>query len=108
MNKNHKTLYMILAVLLVSFLFFGSREKEVVEGFQEGMTVDELQTKLKDCDKNTKQKWKELRDLWASSQDEVIDELTKAERDPCSEDSLTALSKAMDIIQDATNKIKKL
>ena len=33
MKKNHKMLYMILAVLLVSFLFFGSREKNVVEGF---------------------------------------------------------------------------
>jgi len=32
MKKNHKMLYMILAVLLVSFLFFGSREKNVVEG----------------------------------------------------------------------------
>ena len=40
MKKNHKMLYMILAVLLVSFLFFGSREKNVVEGFFPGLGGD--------------------------------------------------------------------
>jgi hypothetical protein len=87
MKKNHKTLYMILAVLLISFLFFGSRKEEVVEGFQEGfnpMDMLKVLEKGKKCrDKEANEGWEKIFTAWGTSEGAVKEILGKAEQHAC-------------------------
>ena len=75
MKKTHKTLYMILAVLLISFLFFGSRKEEVVEGFQEGFKPMKMLTVLKKgkkCRENeANEGWEKIFTAWGTSEGAV-------------------------------------
>ena len=87
MKKTHKTLYMILAVLLVSFLFFGSRKEEVVEGFQEGFKPMKMLTVLKKgkkCrDNEANEGWEKIFTAWGTSEGAVTEILGKAEQHAC-------------------------
>jgi hypothetical protein len=78
---------MILAILLISFLFFGSRKEEVVEGFQEGFDPMDMLTVLKigkKCsDDEANEGWKKIFTAWGTSEKIVEEILGKAEHHAC-------------------------
>jgi len=111
MKKNHKTLYMILAVLLISFLFFGSRKEEVVEGFQEGFDPMAMLKVLKigaECrDNEANEGWKKIFKAWSDAEKIVEEILGKAEHHAC-EMKPQEGKKIADIITAAVGGVKRV